>query len=461
MMLARFFAGSIRRQIALLAIGPVVLFAILGIVSEHLTIKEPESVSQARSVAMRIELVVDMLRAAETTEQKSTILDTVAKTGLQVEEVPAAELHGPEQAVEEDDFRLEIKNNLSPTTDVTLRSRTATGHLTQVLVVAVDHDRALAFSPPSAVPDSRITDREISDLLATMALIVPVILLSLYGSRMIASPLLRFSRAAQDLDPDKGAERPFEEIGSLEVRTLAKSLNDMRSRIRAMIDARTRMLRAISHDLRTPLTRLRLRAERSSEPSLRSALLADVDALTLMVEETLVYLRKDISKENQLRADLPSMIVTACSDFADMGYSVAYRGAERFAYPCKPHALKRAIANLIDNGTKFAGHVDVELLVKPDRTVSIRVTDDGPGIPAEFQANVLEPFYKLDSARNDRGGFGLGLSIVQDIVQAHSGTLTLANATPHGLIVEINLPPAGPVIAGSRQETRSSGAVKV
>jgi len=235
----------------------------------------------------------------------------------------------------------------------------------------------------------------------------------------------------------------------------------MRSRIRAMIDARTRMLHAISHDLRTPLTRLRLRAERSSEPLLRDALLADVDALTLMVEETLVYLRKDISRENQLRADLPSMIVTACNDFADMGYSVAYHGPERFAYPCKPHALKRAIANLIDNGTKFAGHVDVELLVKPDRTVSICVTDDGPGIPAEFQANVLEPFYKLDSARNDRGGFGLGLSIVQDIVQAHSGTLTLANTMPHGLIVEIGLPPIEPIVATSREETRSPGAVKV
>jgi len=169
-----------------------------------------------------------------------------------------------------------------------------------------------------------------------------------------------------------------------------------------------------------------------------------------MVEETLVYLRKDISKENQLRADLPSLIVTACSDFADMGYSVTYRGPDRFAYPCKPHALKRAIANLIDNGTKFARHVNVELQVKPDRAVSISVTDDGPGIPPEFQADVLEPFYKLDNARGDRGGFGLGLSIVQDIVQSHFGTLTLENAAPHGLIVEIKLPPPDAIIAASQ-----------
>ncbi|MBX4892863.1 ATP-binding protein [Rhizobium bangladeshense] len=438
-MLVRFLAGSIHRQIALLAVAPVVLFAILGIISENLTIKEPESLSQARAVAMRIEFVTEMIRSAETADQETAILDAARRTGLQVAEVSAAELQGPELEMEEGDFRSEIQKNLSPGVDAKLRAATETGHLKPSLVVSIDQRRALAFLPPPAVPDSRITDREISDFLATMAMFVPVVLLSLYGSRMIASPLQRFSQAARDLDPDKGPERPFDEIGPPEVRTLAKSLNDMRSRVRGMIEARTRMLRAISHDLRTPLTRLRLRAERSTEPSLRAALLADIDALALMVDETLVYLRKDASKETQLRADLPSLINTVCNDFADMGYSVSYDGPDRFAYPCRPHALKRAIANLIDNGTKFARHVNVELHVKPDRAISISVTDDGPGIPLEFHAHVLEPFYKLDSARNDRG-FGLGLSIVRDIVESHFGTLRLENATPRGLIAELNLP---------------------
>ncbi|MEB3042837.1 ATP-binding protein [Rhizobium mulingense] len=439
-MLARFFAGSIHRQIAVLAVAPVVLFAILGIISENLAIKEPESVSQARAIAMRIEFVTDMIRSAETADQETTILEAARRTGLQVEEVSAAELQGPELQVDEDDFRFEIENNFSPGVDAKLRATTETGHLQPVLVVGMDQRRALAFLPPPAVSDSRITDREISDLLATMAMFVPVVLLSLYGSRMIASPLQRFSQAARDLDPDDGPERPFDEIGPPEVRTLAKSLNDMRSRVHAMIEARTRTLRAISHDLRTPLTRLRLRAERSTELPLRTALLADIDALTLMVEETLVYLRKDTSNEVQLRADLPSLINTVCNDFTDMGYLVAYRGPDRFAYPCRPHALKRAVANLVDNGTKFAQNVNVVLLVKPDGSISISVTDDGPGIPPEFHADVLQPFYKLDSARNDRGGFGLGLSVVKDVVDSHFGTLTLENATPHGLIAEINLP---------------------
>ncbi|RAX37913.1 ATP-binding protein [Rhizobium tropici] len=439
-MVCRFFTGSIHRQIALLAVGPVALFAILGIVSEHLTIKEPESVSQARSLAMRIEFVVDMVRSAPTEEQKATLLAAVTRSGLRVEEIPASGLYDSEPTDDIGNFRAEIENNLSPATDIKLRPPSANSASQQELIVGLDHDRALSFTLPFALPDSRITDREISDFLATMAMFVPVILLSLYGSRMIASPLSRFSQAARDLDPDKGPERPFEEKGPPEIRTLAKSLNDMRSRVRALIEARTRMLRAISHDLRTPLTRLRLRAERSREPSLREALLSDIDALALMVEETLVYLRKDTSKEIQLRADLPSLINTACNDFADMGYAVTYSGPDRFAYPCRPHALKRAIANLIDNGTKFASHVKVELHVRPGRAVSISVTDDGPGIPVEFQTDVLEPFYKIDTARNDRGGFGLGLSIVKDIVESHFGYLTLENATPRGLIAVINLP---------------------
>jgi signal transduction histidine kinase len=140
---------------------------------------------------------------------------------------------------------------------------------------------------------------------------------------------------------------------------------------------------------------------------------------------------------------LPSLIVTACNDFADMGYSVTYHGPERYAYPCKPHALQRAVTNLIDNGTKFAQRVDVELCVADDGAVTVRVVDNGTGIPPEFQASVLEPFFKLDEARGERGGFGLGLSIVRDIVQAHHGTMTLANAEPHGLVVEIRLPPQG------------------
>jgi hypothetical protein len=182
MMLARVLEGSIRRQIAVLAIGPVALLAILGTISEQLTLKDPESVSQARAVAMQIEMVLDMVRSAETKEQETVILNVVTKTGLQVEQVPAEELHGVEEHPELGDFRLMVEENLPPKLGAKLRSSTATGRLGQVLIARVDQHRALAFAPPPAVPDSWITDHLVNRVLAAMAISIPVILLSLYGA---------------------------------------------------------------------------------------------------------------------------------------------------------------------------------------------------------------------------------------------------------------------------------------
>lgn len=443
MMLARFLAGSIHRQLVALAVGPVILLVLLGTISENLMVQDSESISQARTVAMRIEMARDMMLSAATIEERREVLNAVTRSGLEIHEVPVVDaFEGAPQSVT-DDFVSEIMKNLPSDLKAMLRGTIDSKPLKNVLLVPLDGKSALAVVPPPPVSDSWITDRLVSGFLKTLAVFVPVILLSLFGSRMIASPLLQFAREAQKLDPGNGPEHPFEEKGALEVRLLARSLNDMRSRVRAMIDARTRMLRAISHDLRTPLTRLRLRAERSTQPELRSALLADIDSLTMMMEETLTYLRRDKSRDELLKVDLPSLLVTACNDFADMGHSVSYQGPKRFTYRCRPHQLKRAIANLIENATKFAENVVVELAVAEDGAPIIRVSDDGPGIPPEHRSAVLEPFFKLDAARSDRGGFGLGLSIVQDTVQAHWGAMRLAEALPHGLLVEINLPAQG------------------
>jgi len=439
-MWGRFLAGSIQRQLLLLAVGPVALIVILGQFSELLVIEDPESESQARSVAMRIEMVVDLVRTAGTEERRTAILDSVNRTGLDVKEVPVSELEGAEWSADDDEFWVTIIENMPLTLPMKLRERTDAGQIEQFLVVGVDDSTALAFVAPPPVEDSLMTDNTVNSLLIPLALFIPIVLLSIYASRMIALPLQRFSKAANVVNPDGGPDRPFEEMGSSEVRALAHALNDMHARVRDLVDGRTRMLRAISHDLRTPLTRLRLRAERADQPPLREALMADIDTLASMIEETLVYLNKDGAGEALLKADLPSVILTACNDFSDIGHSVTYRGPERLAYLCRPNQMQRAIANLIDNGTKFAEHVDVELRVAPDQSVTIRVADNGPGIPTPLLTNVLEPFFKLDSARSENVGFGLGLSIVQDIVHGHNGTMTLANAKPHGLIVDIHLP---------------------
>ena len=442
-MLKRFQCGSIRWQITALAIGPVILAALLAAVMQPLNLIDFHSVSEAKRDAIKIEMVVDQIRAAATPEQRTAILDAVNRSGLAVEPVSVLELSGEGHDLPFDaNLAKFVRYGLRPELSSSLRTQTTNGALHNVLVVGVDAERALAFAPAVTSPDTWFGDRQINLLLKIIVVLLPVLSLSFYAGCVISGPLKRFADAAKTLKPDEGPDTVFEENGPSEIRTLAKSLNDMRCRVRGMINDRTRMLRAISHDLRTPLTRLRLRAERSTQPALREAMLADIAGLDEMIEETLTYLSKDMSTEKVLRADLPSLLGTVCNDFADIGFAVSYEGPERFAYGCKPRSLARAVSNLVDNGTKFADAVVVSLEVAADGAVRIAVSDNGPGLPAELRAKVLEPFFKVDTARtvHDRGGFGLGLSIVDDIARSHGGAVSLADGTPHGLVVSIDLP---------------------
>jgi len=445
-MLNRVKAGSIRWQIAASAIAPVILVALLLILTQPLTLYEPESLSYARGTAVKVEMVTEQVRAAETPEQLAALLAIVSKSGLPVEEVSIAELQNDDSlSIPRKDARQMVRDNLPDAILTSFRAATSSGKLRDVLVVATGDGRALAFAPPPAPPEPWITAKQISLSLKLVVVLLPVLLVSLYAASTITAPLLKFAEAARTLKPDEGPDRPFDENGAAEIHSLAKSLNDMRSRVRSMIEDRTRMLRAISHDLRTPLTRLRLRAERSNQPELKASFLADIAVLSDMIDDTLIYLSKEMGAEKLLNADLPSLLETVCADFTDMGYNVAYVGPERFAYRCKPRWLARAVTNLVENSTKFAQRVTVTLSdIGPD-TVRISVQDDGPGLPVNLRKRVLEPFFKVDAARttSDRTGFGLGLSIVDDIVRAHGGKIELLNAVPDGLLAHIDLPAQG------------------
>jgi len=214
----------------------------------------------------------------------------------------------------------------------------------------------------------------------------------------------------------------------------------MRARIRALLDDRTRMLAAISHDLRTPLTRLRLRSERIGQPDLRTAMLRDIDQVGRMLNETLDYLRDDSKAECASRIELSSLLDTICCDFADVGYAVSYDGPARLVCECRPRALVRAVTNVVENAVKFGSNVVVSLAAV-DSGIAIEVADDGPGIPPALQARALEPFVKLDQARSAAGsGFGLGLTIAQEIMKKHDGSIALLPNEPNGLRVRLSLP---------------------
>lgn len=272
-----------------------------------------------------------------------------------------------------------------------------------------------------------------------VAILTLVFLFSSFAIWSIMLPLRRISHAAMNADLNNEAPI-FEERGSIEIVVVAKALNSMRNRISMMIESRTRMLRGISHDLRTPLTRLRMRVERLPDAASRDAMLSDISRLDGLLTESLDYLRDNHRREAIERTDLGSLVQTVCTEFADMGFNVEYRGPNRLVVHCPPLAMARAITNLCDNATKFGQSVLVELHQESDG-VAIDISDDGPGVSAADKQRVLEPFYKADAARTGpNDGFGLGLPIVAEIVQAYGGRLHLFDCQPHGLRVRLELP---------------------
>ena len=212
-------------------------------------------------------------------------------------------------------------------------------------------------------------------------------------------------------------------------------------RARGRRDDRTKMLAAISHDLRTPITRMRLRAEFIEDETHRHRMLRDLDQMRSMLESVLSFLRNDRKLEEMTLVDIASTLHLVTDQFADMGHKVSYEGPQHAMATARPADLHRSITNLVDNAVRFGGEVAVRLDVKPDRLV-IDIEDDGPGISDAHKATVLEPFVRGDQARNmdEAEGFGLGLSIANAIVLAHAGTLSLHDRKPHGLVVRIELP---------------------
>jgi signal transduction histidine kinase len=270
--------------------------------------------------------------------------------------------------------------------------------------------------------------------------IISVTLLGLWAARALTAPLSSFARAAESFSLN-GASAPLPERGPEEIRSVAKALNRMRERITALIDDRTKMLAAISHDLRTPITRMRLRSEFIEDEAHRSRMLDDLDQMRSMLESVLSFLRNDRKLEAMTLVDIASTLQLVADQFADIGRKVVYDGPEHAMATGRPDDLHRSITNLVENAVRFGTETTIRLIMSPD-TVTIEVEDDGPGISDARKDTMLEPFVRGDAARNmdEAAGFGLGLSIARSIVQAHGGKLSLNDRQPHGLIARIELP---------------------
>lgn len=266
------------------------------------------------------------------------------------------------------------------------------------------------------------------------------VLLAVWAAHGLVRPLRALAGAAREFDIE-GKPSPLPVSGPEEVRVASRAFDAMRDRIRDLVEDRTRMLAAMGHDLRTPITRLRLRCEFVADETLKAEILRDLGLMNDMIEGALTYLREGRHREPIALVDLGALLGTLCDSAGDRGCDVAYEGPVHLARRFRPQAMTRALSNLIDNAVKFGSVVRVRLSGLPAGVV-VEIEDDGPGIAPEDRPAMLRPFVRGDVARNldDAPGFGLGLAIAKAVVEGHGGTLTLATAPAGGLSVRIDLP---------------------
>jgi len=274
-----------------------------------------------------------------------------------------------------------------------------------------------------------------------LALTLTAILVALAGlltARRIASPLRQLTQAAETLGRGE-AVSPLRERGPEDIRRTTIAFNGMQERIHRFVADQTRMLAAIGHDLRTPLTTLRLRAELVEDAELQARMLDTIEEMQAMTDSALALARQEAGTEQTRTIDLTALVESVCDDLAEIGQPVRFRPSARITYRCRPDGLRRVIRNLIENSVRYAGGADVSLVAEAPG-VKILVEDDGPGIPIDSIEDVFAPFFRLEGSRSrETGGSGLGLSIARAIARQHGGDIILSPRAP-GLRAAVVLP---------------------
>lgn len=272
-----------------------------------------------------------------------------------------------------------------------------------------------------------------------LALLTGLLALALYAmTRTITRPLSDLARAADAIGRGE-SHPPLPEKGARELRDATHAFNTMQERLHRYLDSRTRVLAAMSHDLRTPLTRLRLRAEAMDDTEAQARFVADIDEMSRMVTGALNLFKGLNDEEPQRPIVVDDLLGDIQKEFAELGAAFAIEGHSDAPLLAKAQSLKRCFSNLLHNAVKYGTQVVVTIADGDELVVAIR--DDGPGIPDEELERVFEPFYRVEASRNrDTGGTGLGLSIARDIVQAHGGSISLSNRAEGGLEAVVKLP---------------------
>jgi signal transduction histidine kinase len=275
--------------------------------------------------------------------------------------------------------------------------------------------------------------------LRLLILLGTVIVVSLVAVRWVTGPLSALATAAEKLGEDINRP-PLPETGPSEAQRAARAFNTMQQRLSRFIADRTRIFTAMSHDLKTPITRLRLRAEMLEDEALRAKFAKDLEEMESMVTQTLDFMRDASTEEAVQRVDAMALLESLQTDYQDTGSRVEIEGNVAQPYPGRPLALRRCLTNLVDNAIRYGGRATVKVEDAADR-LTIRILDDGPGIPEQELEQAFEPFFRAEASRSrETGGTGLGLGIARNIARAHGGDLVLRNRPEGGLEAILTLP---------------------
>jgi signal transduction histidine kinase len=391
--------------------------------------------------AARIAAIVAEAQAAETAGELGQTIKAARRHSRDIQVVPISRLASVQRDPSQNRaFVNSVRKVLEDAWGIVPLANPPASEGSDALIIKVSDDNALFFeiSPPHALFHNFILVQATSALAVGTLIILCI---SLYAVRWITAPLSSIAAAARSFGRSPTQDQFVSAKGPREIAQVAEALNEMRNRVRGLVEERTQMLVAISHDLRTPLTRLRLRTERLADSAERDNMLRDITTINDMLKATLTYLREGGEREPVHLVDLPSLLQTICAEFTDVGHPVSYEGPDHFVFACRPHALTRAVTNVVDNGVKHSDEVAVTLRTPGDGAALIEVTDTGPGIPASIRGRVFEPFFKGDSARpsSEGTGFGLGLFIAREIVRRHDGDIELLNHAPTGLTVRLSV----------------------
>ena len=282
-------------------------------------------------------------------------------------------------------------------------------------------------------------------LLSSLAVMVVAALgLAAWVTDRPLAALSALTRGAEALGVDIAHTKPLREKGPTELRRASEAFNRMQRRIQALVEERTRMVAAISHDLRTPLARIRLRAEFADDKAERDKMLRDVAEMESMIDDTLKATSDAAASEDRIDVDFVSLLTGLTIDLGVEPPSFQLRGEREIRYRCAPGAIRRAFMNLINNAVLYGGTAHVSVDLRPGE-IQVDVEDEGPGIPPVERAKVFLPFYRLEPSRSRHtGGAGLGLTIAHSIVRAHGGQIVLGEASSGGLLARVLLPTTRP-----------------